>query len=254
MDLYRKAWSTDESARRYERSRPGYAAEAVEFLQSTLGIGPGVRVLDIGAGTGKLTRQLVETGAAVTAVEPLDEMRRHFSTILPGVPILPGTAESIPLPDHSFDIAVSGQAWHWFEPYPAAREAARVLVPRGRLALLWNEHDESIEWVRELSALRTRARLKSPSHVEGSWRRPFAEDSSWKPLEAVRFRHLHRLSLDALVERVLSSSVFAALPPDEQRQVDAEVRAMLDHDPATRGRQEVDLPYVTEVHWTARLT
>src|SRR5262249_15575872 len=118
----------------YERGRPGYPDEAVSWL-----VGDGwSEVVDLGAGTGKLTRSLVVRGHGVTAVEPLDEMRAHLEDVLPNVRALNGRAEEIPLPDESADVVVSAQAFHWFDHDAALPEIARVLRPGGRLALVWN--------------------------------------------------------------------------------------------------------------------
>jgi SAM-dependent methyltransferase len=128
------------SADAYERARPGYAPEAVAFLAERLGLGPGRVVVDLAAGTGKLARQLVPSGARVVAVEPLAEMR---SLIPAGIEVLDGTAEAIPLPDASGDAVTVAQAFHWFDAQAALREIERVLRPGGLLALVSNRRDPS---------------------------------------------------------------------------------------------------------------
>jgi SAM-dependent methyltransferase len=126
------------SAEAYERARPGYAPEAVAFLAERLGLGPGRVVVDLAAGTGKLTRQLVPSGARVVAVEPLAEMR---SLIPAGIEVLSGTAEAIPLPDASADAVTVAQAFHWFDAETALREIERVLRPDGLFALVSNRRE-----------------------------------------------------------------------------------------------------------------
>lgn len=121
----------------YERGRPDFPAEAVEFLIQTLNIHQGSHVLDLAAGTGKLTRRLVPTGAKLTAVEPVEGMRRKFSALLPGVEILEGTAEAIPLAGGSVDAVAVAQAFHWFDGPRALAEIHQVLKPEGRLGLVW---------------------------------------------------------------------------------------------------------------------
>ena len=125
----------------YERARPGYPDEAVAWVAERLGIGPGRDVLDLAAGTGKLTRQLVPLGARIVAVEPIDAMRAELERAVPAVEALAGTAEAIPLADASVDAVTCAQAFHWFRPDEAAREIRRVLRPGGGLALLWNVRD-----------------------------------------------------------------------------------------------------------------
>jgi len=128
-------------AEAYERSRPGYAPTALAWLAERIGIGPGRRVLDLAAGTGKLTRQLLTLGADVVAVEPGDEMRGVLVRVVSEAETLAGSAEAIPLPDAAVDAVTVGQAFHWFRTEEALGEIHRVLRPGGALALLWNEWD-----------------------------------------------------------------------------------------------------------------
>ena len=127
----------------YERGRPGYPPAAVEWIAAGAGLGPGSVVVDLAAGTGKLTRVLTGTGARVIAVEPIAEMRAQLTTMLPGVEALEGTAEVMGLPDGSADAVTVAQAFHWFATDEALAEIARVLRPGGWLALVWNEGDSN---------------------------------------------------------------------------------------------------------------
>ena len=157
----------------YERGRPTYPDDAVRWL-----VGEEPRdVVDLGAGTGKLTRSLVALGHRVTAVEPLDEMRSQLVGALPGVQALAGSAESIPLPAASADAVTCAQAFHWFDHAVALPEIARVLRPHGQLALVWNSRDDRDPWM---------ARLSGPASLESctgtrtaSWWPTPAKDSPW---------------------------------------------------------------------------
>ncbi|HMJ74516.1 MAG TPA: methyltransferase domain-containing protein, partial [Iamia sp.] len=156
----------------YERGRPSYPADAVEVLCRQLGIGPGARVLDLAAGTGKLTRLLVPTGAEVVAVEPVSEMRRRLRANVPQALVLDGTAEKLPLPDRSVDAVTVAQAFHWFDPEVALKEIAWVLKPGGGLGLIWNERDTREPWVDELSRLirwNDRGEFQVPYTTEVDW-------------------------------------------------------------------------------------
>ena len=133
----------------YERGRPPYPEEALDWL-----LPPGTpRVLDLGAGTGKLTRQIAARGLEVTAVDPSEGMLAELRRVLPGISAHQGTAEEIPLPDGSADVVLVAQAWHWVDPARAAPEIARVLSPGGRLGLLWNVRDDGEDWVRRLGQI-----------------------------------------------------------------------------------------------------
>jgi SAM-dependent methyltransferase len=153
----------------YERGRPGYPAEAISWT-----LGPAERlVLDLGAGTGKLSRALTAAGHRVIAVEPLAPMRAQLVAAAPGADVRDGSAEAIRLPDAAVDAAVAGQAYHWFDPEPAHREIARVLRPGGVFAAIWNIRDASVPWVAELSRLLGTSASTSPPTPPG-WPTPSA--------------------------------------------------------------------------------
>ena len=144
-----RSLSFGSQAAAYERGRPSYPPEAVDWL-----LPDGARdVLDLGAGTGKLTSRLIERGLNVVAVDPIAELLDVLRTTLPDTPALSGSAEQIPLPDNSIDAVLVAQAWHWFDPDRAAAEIARVLRPGGRLGLLWNVRDERLGWVKDFGRI-----------------------------------------------------------------------------------------------------
>ena len=152
----RRGSSFGAAAAAYAEHRPGYAEAAVRWALEPVRARRPLRVLDLGAGTGKLTATLVRLGAEVTAVEPdldmLAELRREF----PSVRSLPGSAEDIPLPDGGADVVVAGQALHWFDLNRALPEIARVLAPGGVLAALWNVDDDRVGWVAALAQISKR--------------------------------------------------------------------------------------------------
>jgi SAM-dependent methyltransferase len=236
----------------YERGRPDYPADAVAHLVRVLEIGPGSRVLDLAAGTGKLTRRLAATGAEVVAVEPVAEMRAKLAeTVLPAK-ALEGTAEAIPLEDGSVDAATVGQGFHWFDGDAALSEIRRVLRPGGRLGLVWNERDESEPFVRGLTEIMEMYRGDAPAYRSGRWRRAFEQTKLFTPLEHRRFRFEHAVDPEAVVARVTSVSFIAALPENRRAEVVGRVRELLAAEPATRGRDCVVVPYRTDVFWCGR--
>jgi SAM-dependent methyltransferase len=227
----------------YERGRPAYPAEAVRWLVGP----PPRRVLDLGAGTGKLTGVLVAAGYKVTAVEPLPAMLDQLRSAVPEAAAMLGSAESIPVPDASVDAVTAGQAFHWFEPGPALAEIGRVLRPGGRLGLVWNIRDESVEWVAELS------RLIGTEGLTTDWSESISSSGLFGDLEHAHFRLEQHLDRATMLATVRSRSYCVTLPPDEQAEVLDAVHRLWDTHPDLAGRQTVVLPYVTHAFRASRL-
>lgn len=236
----------DLQADAYDRGRPGYPAEAIAFVIETLRIGPGATVVDLAAGTGKLTRELVPTGAELIAIEPVAGMREVLSRSLPDVLVTDGTAESLPLDDASVDGVVVAQAFHWFDGPRALAELARVLRPGGRLAVVFNVRDERDRVQAALERVWEPYRGDTPTHRTGAWQRAFEPADRFTPLVHRAFANDQRVSADQLVDRVVSVSFIATLDEARRAAIEAEVRTLLADD------AEVVLPYRTDVFWTER--
>ena len=228
-----RSLSFGSAASAYERGRPSYPPEAIDWL-----LPRGARkVLDLGAGTGKLTTRLVERGLDVVAVDPIPDMLEVLSASLPETRALLGTAEEIPLEDNSVDAVLVAQAWHWVDPERAIPEVARVLRPGGRLGLVWNTRDERLGWVRELGQI---------IGSDGDGRRfdvtlpaPFGE----------RQRHqvewTNYLTPQALIDLVASRSYCITSPAEVRTQTLEQVRELLATHPALANSTGLAMPYVT---------
>jgi ubiquinone/menaquinone biosynthesis C-methylase UbiE len=234
-----QARSFDRVAGAYQNARPSYPAAALEWV---LEAAPGRRVVDLAAGTGKLTEVLVAVGADVTAVEPLANMRAELERALPSVRALDGTAEQMPLPDASADAVFVGQAFHWFDAPAALAEIARVLVPGGALGLVWNLRDERVPWVADLTvALRGAADVLAVSR-----------GISERPLESDRFTAAERREFPnpvpfdraRLREWAASTSRIAVLPEGEREAALDDVVRVADEHPALANRHTFDMPFV----------
>lgn len=204
-------------------------------------------MLDLAAGTGKLTRQLLPSGAKLVAVEPVSGMRRMLAETVPGVPAFAGTAEEIPLDDASVDAVVCAQAFHWFEADRALEEIHRVLRPGGGLALIWNVRDENVEWERRLSELMKRYQSNAPRKRWGRWREAFERTALFTPLGERRFSHRQEGDVETMLARVGSISFVSVLPDDERAEFLEEVRKLVE----PLGTPLV-MHYETEVYWCRR--
>jgi SAM-dependent methyltransferase len=204
-------------------------------------------VLDLAAGTGKLTRQLVPTGAQLVAVEPVAGMRSKLEETVPGVVALEGTAEKIPLGAESLDAVCCAQAFHWFDAVRALEEIHRVLRPGGGLALIWNVRDETIEWERRLTELMKRYESGVPRKRWGRWRDSFERTTVFTPLEERRFTHTQEGDVETMLARVASISFVSALADADRAEFLGEVRELVE----PHGSRLV-MHYRTEVYWCRR--
>ncbi|GAB3978729.1 class I SAM-dependent methyltransferase [Plantactinospora veratri] len=231
------ASSFGAAATAYAEHRPDYARAAIRWaLQSA----PGARVLDLGAGTGKLTATLVELGADVTAVEPDPAMLTELRGVLPDVPALPGSAEAIPLPDASVDAVLAGNAMHWFDMAVAGPEIARVLAPGGILAGLWNVVDDRVDWVAGLARVSGSAAI-GPRDTPASWRAETADAhlpktggaARFGSAEQAEFPHGQLRTADSLVATLATRAGMLVMPERERQATLGRIRAFLASRPET---------------------
>ncbi|MCP2164685.1 class I SAM-dependent methyltransferase [Goodfellowiella coeruleoviolacea] len=258
----RRARSFGGQAAAYAQHRPGYPLTAIRWALQPLGENRAteadsrLRVLDLAAGTGKLTESLVASppegepplvaghpeGLDVVAVEPDDDMRAELSRLLPGVPAHAGTAEDIPLPDASVDAVLVGQAMHWFDLDRALPEIARVLRPGGVLAGLWNDDDERVDWVVGFDEV-----VNGPRAARSQGSRGLPDDHpEFTPFARERFANPRRHTIDSLLATTATHSQLLVLPEDERAALLDRMRDYLRSRPETSGG-EFDQPLLTVV-------
>jgi SAM-dependent methyltransferase len=252
--LHRSSFGAAAAA--YAEHRPDYAQAAVRWAIEPA---PGPRVLDLGAGTGKLTATLAALGAEVIAVEPDPGMLTELRRALPAVRALPGSAEEIPLPDASVDAVLAGHALHWFDMAVAGPEIARVLEPGGILAGLWNVIDNRVDWVAGLERVSGSAAV-GPRDTLSSWRAATAEThlpdgglvARFGSPEQAEFPHGHRRTADSLVATIATRAGVLVMPEQEQEATLGRIRGFLASRPET-ARGEFTLPMLTGVLRVRRL-
>jgi SAM-dependent methyltransferase len=248
--LLHLASSFGSAAGAYAEHRPGYAAAAVRWA---LEAAPGPRVLDLGAGTGKLTTTLVTAGADVIAVEPDPAMLTELRRALPDVRAVPGSAEAIPLPDASVDAVLAGNALHWFDMAVAGPEIARVLAPGGIMAGLWNVMDNRVGWVAGLERVSTSAAI-GPRDTLSSWRAATAGlhlpdnglPARFGSPQQAEFPHGQRRTADSLVATIATRAGVLVMPEPDRKAALGRIRAFLASRPETTSG-EFTLPMLTGV-------
>lgn len=239
----------------YDRTRPDYVPVAIAWCLAPAG-DPPLRVVDVGAGTGKLTAVLLALGHDVVAVEPDDEMRTRLGEVLGDderLEVHAGTAEDLPLDDGSVDGVIAGQAWHWFDREVVGREFARILRPGGVAAAVWNTRDEDVDWVRAWSeAVEEGAHPTGRKLVAAAGGPDFG--GGFAARDNTEFRHEQRLTREEVVLLAGSRSYTISLPDDRREALLASVRDLVDTHPDLVGRDLVSLPYVVECHRAVRRT
>jgi SAM-dependent methyltransferase len=243
----------DKEADTYERSRPSYPPDAVAWLADNLRMRPGAFVVDLAAGTGKLTRALVGTGATLLAVEPIAGMRAQLRKVLPDLPIVSATAEALALRAESVDAVCVAQAFHWFDADRAFAELARVLRPGGRVGLVWNARDRSVDWVDQVWSIMDTVERHAPwrNHEDRS-DAALGSRPGFGPLHTATFHHEQAVTPEGVVDRMRGVSHVAAMAPEPQGEILGAVRRLLAEHPDTQGHDQLHVPYRVDCYWTER--
>jgi SAM-dependent methyltransferase len=242
----RRGSSFGAVAAAYDEHRPDYPADAVRWCVAPLGRDVAdLRVLDLGAGTGKLTALLAELGADVTAVDPDADMLAALRQQVPSVHVLPGSAEEIPLPDGSVDAVLCGQSLHWFDLPRALPEIARVLAPGGVLGALWNCDDDTVPWVAGLCKVTegVAAPVLSRRRAETAHFEADQYSDLFAPVEHGEFPNALRRTAESLVATFATHSRVLVMEPAERDRLLDQIRAYLASRPETAG--EFDVPMAT---------
>jgi SAM-dependent methyltransferase len=243
----------DSGAEAYDRARPSYPPDVVAWIGEQLRLGPGVTCCDLAAGTGKLTALLAPLGADLVAVEPVDGMWRRLRETAPGIRVVAAAAEALPFGPRALDAVTVAQAFHWFDADRAFAELARTLRPGGRVALVWNARDRSVEWVDALWSIMDRVEKRAPWRDHDRWAdSALGERRGFGRLHEATFHHAQVLDVAGVIDRFASVSHVAVLPEPERAAVLAEVRDVLETHPQTRGHAELAIPYRVDASWCER--
>jgi ubiquinone/menaquinone biosynthesis C-methylase UbiE len=225
-DVHPTARGFEQAAASYDEGRPGYPPAAVDALAAGLGVGPGRRIADIGAGTGKLTRELVARGAEVLAVEPASAMRATLERTLPGITVLAGTAEALPMPTATVDACVAAQAFHWFDAARALPELHRVTRPGGGLGIIVNRRDLTTPVQAALDELLAADRGDTPSWAHDDWLDALTGSPWFVPDELDQMPFVQHLDAAGFQARVRSISFVASLSGEARQRIEDGVAAV----------------------------
>jgi SAM-dependent methyltransferase len=239
--------SFGQMAGAYEVGRPDYPAEAVAWMLTPVTVaGEPIRVADVGAGTGKLTRLIATVTDEVVAVDPDEAMLAQLHETMPGTPTILGTAEATALPDASLDAVLLGQAWHWVDPLAGPAECGRVLRPGGVLGLIWNIRDETVPWVRRLTEVmhgsQAEEMLAAGDPIVGT---PFG------PLERKDWHWIRPMTRTTLLTMARSRSFLITAPDEVRASIESGLTGLFDEIGAI-GDAVVDVPYVTQAYRALR--
>jgi SAM-dependent methyltransferase len=243
------------AAKQYERARPAVPPVALDALVRTLRLSGRSTVLELGAGTGKLSRLLAPRTGGYVALEPVAAMRAQFRQAVPDVAVVAGIAERLPVHGSTVDSVVAAQAFHWFDVPRAMDEIHRVLRPDGTVGLVWNVRDESVDWVRQATKILDRYDDRGPRYRSGAWREAWNQTPGFTPLEKQSFSFVQRLDRSTALDRFTSVSFIASLEEARFAEAQAAFQHLLDTHPETAGRAEIELPYQCDVYnsrWMVR--
>lgn len=244
----------EQAASAYEQARPSYPEAAMEWIR-TLCNNPNT-IVDLGAGTGKLTRLLGSFGAQeIIAIEPVFGMRETLQAIPIITQIIDGTAEHIPLADHTVDIVICAQAFHWFANHRALKEIHRVLKSTGVLVLIWNSSDHSgKDWVDQIAEIVSSFKPEEAlRYKDMDWKTAFDNQTFFSEVHSKQFSNEQRMTRKLLIQRMLSTSFISALPADRKAKLIAEVETLLDQVEEIRNADEFTVEHRTDVYWCGPL-
>jgi SAM-dependent methyltransferase len=247
MSLHPLAEHFGSVADAYERGRPEYPPAVVGAIAAELDLSPHARVLDLAAGTGKLTRALLAGGLDVVAVEPQAALRERLAAVAGSGSVRDGLAEAIPLPDGSVDAVTVADAMHWFDHAAALAEIRRVLSPRGGLAVLWTLPDwRGASWADELGSLMQRVRPQHPAFDGPPWQDAVRAAGGWTPVREIRVTSSHAADAEGIVDYLKSVSWIAAMQEDQRAETLAQIEALV-----TEGEMPEELPVHVVIGFTS---
>ena len=242
-------------AERYQQTRPDYPPEIVQWLKQHLHLTEQAHCVDLGAGTGKFLASLQQVTSQITAVEPVSEMIGQLKTVYPEITCIQATSTDIPLNSNSIDAVVCAQSFHWFADSASLAEIHRILKPQGQLALIWNQRDVQVDWVKALADFIADYEQDTPRFHSQQWQQVFDHQALFGPAQLSQFSHIQRGTVEQVVsQRLLSTSFIAAMPPAEQQHMKQKFEQIVMDYTSLQAHDQIDFPYITYAYQFEKLS
>ncbi|AMW77752.1 SAM-dependent methyltransferase [Acinetobacter sp. TGL-Y2] len=234
------------AAELYQQVRPNYPQAIVHWLKEDLNINPHSKVIDLGAGTGKFLDYLKQATTNIIAVEPIAEMLEQLKIIHPEVQTQQASSDQIALNDHNVDAILCAQSFHWFANMETLTEMHRLLKPHASLALIWNQRDETVNWVKALAQRLAEYEADTPRFHSNEWQNVFEQQNLFQLESKKVFAHTHTGTVENVVSnRLLSTSFIAAMPRAQQQQLKNEFENIVAEYTSKQPQDEISFPYLT---------
>ena len=234
------------AAELYQQSRPSYPQELVDWLINQLHLNPTSQVIDLGAGTGKFLAYLQQVTPHITAIEPIAEMLAQLKISYPHIETLQACSNDLPVTANSIDAVVCAQSFHWFANFETLQQIHQVLKPEGHLALIWNQRDIQVDWVKALADLLQPLESNTPRYHSGQWQVVFEHQSLFQWVNVHTFTQHHIGTVENVVsKRLLSTSFIAAMPEQQQQHLKQQFEHIVLQYTGRHPQDEIIFPYVT---------
>jgi ubiquinone/menaquinone biosynthesis C-methylase UbiE len=251
--IHSTAMGYQKSSDTYEKGRPAYTEEAVFGLAERMKLRPENQILELGAGTGKFTRVLVEKYPNIVAFEPVAAMRDKFAEVLPSIKVYEGTGEKISVEDASADAVIVANAFHWFDSDAALKEIHRVLKPGGSLGLIWNiDGVFTSSWGQQIDAWLDELEGDTPQYKTGKWKEAFQRTNLFSPLNEHRFSSRRNTTHSEVINRVVSISFIASLTEARRNEFQRKIESWISSHPDSKSRKVLEVSFDTKIYWCSK--
>ena len=230
----------------YQHVRPSYPQDLVNWLRNRLQLCETSHVIDLGSGTGKFLPYLQQVTSHIIAVEPIKEMLAQLNAAYPDIQTLQASSDHLPIPTNSIDAVICAQSFHWFANFETLQQIHQVLKPSAHLALIWNQRDIQVNWVKALADVLKPLEMNTPRYHSNEWKNVFEHQSLFSLEHSQTFQQQHVGTVENVVsKRLLSTSFIAAMPEQQQQQLKKQFEDIVLKYTGKHPQDEIAFPYIT---------